>query len=117
MVREALARWGKIDILVNNAGMNRPAYLPDVKVEDFDAIFSLNVRAAFFAALLNNWPMGFYHPSTLVRDAMKRGIRGSDSMIRSITSASPGTSSWNCSATSRSGSGWSPRCGGSIPRR
>ncbi len=37
-------------ILVNNAGMNRPALLPDVKVEDFDAIFSLNVRAAFFAA-------------------------------------------------------------------
>jgi NAD(P)-dependent dehydrogenase (short-subunit alcohol dehydrogenase family) len=30
--------------------MNRPAYLPDVKVEDFDAIFALNVRAAFFMA-------------------------------------------------------------------
>ena len=30
--------------------MNRPALLPDVKVEDFDAIFALNVRAAFFVA-------------------------------------------------------------------
>jgi NAD(P)-dependent dehydrogenase (short-subunit alcohol dehydrogenase family) len=38
------------DILVNNAGTNRPAYLMDVKVEDFDAIFALNVRAAFFVA-------------------------------------------------------------------
>ena len=37
-------------ILVNSAGMNRPAYLPDVKVEDFDAIFALNARAAFFIA-------------------------------------------------------------------
>jgi NAD(P)-dependent dehydrogenase (short-subunit alcohol dehydrogenase family) len=37
-------------ILVNNAGTNRPAYLADVKVEDFDAIFALNVRAAFFIA-------------------------------------------------------------------
>ena len=37
-------------ILVNNAGTNRPAYLSDVKVEDFDAIFSLNVRAAYFMA-------------------------------------------------------------------
>jgi NAD(P)-dependent dehydrogenase (short-subunit alcohol dehydrogenase family) len=37
-------------ILVNNAGMNRPAYLADVTVEDFDAIFGLNVRAAFFVA-------------------------------------------------------------------
>ena len=37
-------------ILVNNAGTNRPAHLPDVKVEDFDAVFALNVRAAFFIA-------------------------------------------------------------------
>jgi len=38
------------DILINNAGTNRPAYLVDVKIEDFDYIFSLNVRAAFFLA-------------------------------------------------------------------
>jgi NAD(P)-dependent dehydrogenase (short-subunit alcohol dehydrogenase family) len=38
------------DVLVNNAGTNRPAMLVDVKVEDFDAIFALNVRAAFFMA-------------------------------------------------------------------
>jgi NAD(P)-dependent dehydrogenase (short-subunit alcohol dehydrogenase family) len=38
------------DILINNAGTNRPASLVDVKVEDFDYIFSLNVRAAFFLA-------------------------------------------------------------------
>ena len=25
--------------------------------------------AAFFAALLNNWPMGFYHPASLITDA------------------------------------------------
>ena len=37
-------------MLVNNAGMNRPAFLPDVTVEDFDAIMNLNVRAAFFMA-------------------------------------------------------------------
>jgi error-prone DNA polymerase len=30
--------------------------------------------AAFYAALLNQWPMGFYHPATLVRDAMRRGV-------------------------------------------
>ncbi|MBI4349440.1 MAG: error-prone DNA polymerase, partial [Elusimicrobia bacterium] len=30
--------------------------------------------AAFFAALLNAWPMGFYHPATLVKDAQRRGI-------------------------------------------
>jgi NAD(P)-dependent dehydrogenase (short-subunit alcohol dehydrogenase family) len=48
--RQAVARAKPFQILVNNAGMNRPAYLPDVKVEDFDAIFALNVRAAFFVS-------------------------------------------------------------------
>jgi error-prone DNA polymerase len=30
--------------------------------------------AAFYMALLNAWPMGFYHPATLVKDAQRRGI-------------------------------------------
>jgi NAD(P)-dependent dehydrogenase (short-subunit alcohol dehydrogenase family) len=47
-VRRAIAE--PFDVLVNNAGTNRPAPLVDVKVEDFDAIFALNVRAAFFMA-------------------------------------------------------------------
>ena len=38
------------DILVNNAGTNKPSPFVDVKVEDFDFVFSLNVRAAYFVA-------------------------------------------------------------------
>src|SRR5438445_8953062 len=49
-VRDALAAAEPYDILVNNAGTNRPAALAEVTVEDFDAIFALNVRAAFFVA-------------------------------------------------------------------
>jgi error-prone DNA polymerase len=30
--------------------------------------------AAFLATLLNNWPLGFYHPSTLVNDAARHGV-------------------------------------------
>jgi len=30
--------------------------------------------AAFVCALLNNQPMGFYHPSTLVKDAQRHGV-------------------------------------------
>ncbi|MFM8412927.1 MAG: OB-fold nucleic acid binding domain-containing protein, partial [Alphaproteobacteria bacterium] len=30
--------------------------------------------AAFVCALLNAWPMGFYHPSTLVKDAQRHGV-------------------------------------------
>lgn len=39
-----------IDILVNNAGMNRPQPFLDVTTNVFDAIFELNVKAAFFTA-------------------------------------------------------------------
>jgi len=31
--------------------------------------------AAFLCALLNNQPMGFYHPATLIRDAAQHGVR------------------------------------------
>lgn len=30
---------------------------------------------AFLIALLNAWPMGFYHPATLIRDAQRHGVR------------------------------------------
>ena len=49
-VRRTIAAVEPFQILVNNAGMNRPALLPDVTVADFDAIFALNVRAAYFVA-------------------------------------------------------------------
>ncbi|WP_027134105.1 SDR family NAD(P)-dependent oxidoreductase [Geminicoccus roseus] len=47
---EALARDEPFDIFVNNAGTNRPRSFVEVTVDDFDMIFGLNVRAAFFAA-------------------------------------------------------------------
>ena len=49
-VRTAIAAQPPFDILVNNAGTNRPAPFIDVKVEDFDFVFALNVRAAYFVA-------------------------------------------------------------------
>jgi len=49
-VRGAITKAEPFQVLVNNAGMNRPAYLPEVKIDDFDAVFALNVRAAFFMA-------------------------------------------------------------------
>ncbi len=49
-VRGAVAAAEPFDILFNNAGTNRPSMLVDVKVEDFDFVFNLNVRSAFFVA-------------------------------------------------------------------
>jgi NAD(P)-dependent dehydrogenase (short-subunit alcohol dehydrogenase family) len=49
-VRQMVAAREPFDILVNNAGSNRPGPFVDVKVEDFDYVMELNVRAAFFVA-------------------------------------------------------------------
>jgi len=49
-VRSMVAAAEPFDVLINNAGTNRPALLMDVKIEDFDFIMGLNVRAAFFMA-------------------------------------------------------------------
>lgn len=37
-------------ILVNNAGTNRPMAMTDVTSSDYDAVFDLNVKSAFFIA-------------------------------------------------------------------
>src|SRR3954447_20078319 len=39
------------------------------------AYLKAHFPAAFYTALLNNQPMGFYHPSTLVKGAQRRGVR------------------------------------------
>ncbi len=44
--------------------------------------------AAFYCALLNNWPMGFYHPASLVRDALHHSVE-----VRSIDVT---RSNWQC---------------------
>ncbi|HET7342970.1 MAG TPA: error-prone DNA polymerase, partial [Methylomirabilota bacterium] len=50
----------------------------------------LKVRhpAAFYAALLNNQPMGFYHAATIVKDAQRHGL-----VVRPIDAT---RSAWDC---------------------
>ena len=52
------------------------------------AYLKAHFPAAFYAALLNNQPMGFYHPATLVKDAQRRGVR--------FTSVDVQHSDWQC---------------------
>jgi error-prone DNA polymerase len=52
------------------------------------AFLIVRYRAAFTAALLNNQPMGFYSPATIVHDAQLHGVK-----VRPIDAAH---SSWNC---------------------
>ena len=49
-VRAFFAARPAFDVLVNNAATNRPMPMTEVEEEDFDAVMSLNVKAAFFIA-------------------------------------------------------------------
>lgn len=58
--------------------------------------------AAFLCALLNAWPMGFYHPATLIQDARRHGV--------AVLPVDVGVSSWAC-VLERQGTGWGVRLG------
>ncbi|MGH8848628.1 MAG: SDR family oxidoreductase, partial [Polaromonas sp.] len=49
-VAHAETEVGPIDILVNNSGVSRTQRLQDVGEEDYDFMFSTNVKGAFFVA-------------------------------------------------------------------
>src|SRR5271166_1695538 len=49
-VRAAITAQPPFDILANNAGTNRPRDFLEVTEDDYDAITTLNLRAAFFVA-------------------------------------------------------------------
>ena len=49
-VADFFATRPPFDILVNNAGMNRPGPMTDLTLSDYDAVFDLNVKAAYFVA-------------------------------------------------------------------
>ena len=52
------------------------------------AFLKVRYLGAFTAALLNNWPMGFYHPATIVKDAQRHGLR--------VLPVDVTCSEWNC---------------------
>jgi len=52
------------------------------------AYLKCHYLTAFTAAMLNNQPMGFYHPSTLIKDAERHGLR-----VKPIDAA---RSEWPC---------------------
>jgi error-prone DNA polymerase len=59
------------------------------------AYLKVHYPAAFYTALLNNQPMGFYHPATLVKDAQRRGVRFHPIDVQ--------VSNWDCTVESDGG--------------
>lgn len=47
LIKSTIDSFGRVDILVNNAGINRDGLLLRMKVEDWDAVLTTNLRGAF----------------------------------------------------------------------
>lgn len=62
--------WGAIDVLVNNAGCESVAHAVDLRLEEWDRIFNVNLRGAFICS----------------QEAGKRMIRDGGGVILNITS-------------------------------
>lgn len=48
LIRDTVARYGRIDILVNNAGIGGGACLADTSTQAFDEVMNVNLRGTFF---------------------------------------------------------------------
>ena len=59
LVRDVLARFGRIDILVNSAGMSgAPHNVLDFTDEKFELVTAVNLRAPFFLHARGRQPHG-----------------------------------------------------------
>lgn len=50
MVNTVVEKFGRLDILVNNAGIQIESPAHEIKIEDFDRVFSINLRGAYICA-------------------------------------------------------------------
>lgn len=47
MIKDVIARYGRLDILVNNAGITRDGLVMKMSEEDFDAVVAINLKGVF----------------------------------------------------------------------
>ena len=77
-MQATIAAAEPFDILVNNAGTNRPAPFLEVRIEDFDAVMGLNVRAAYFVAqAVAGRLVGAGRPGSIINISSQMGHVGS----------------------------------------
>ena len=97
-LREGMKRQGNADDAIEQIVQSIASFalygFPESHAASFallvyaSAYLKVHYPAAFYVALLNNQPMGFYNSATLVKDAQRRGVR--------FTGIDIQYSHWNC---------------------
>jgi gluconate 5-dehydrogenase len=75
-VEAMLARHGRFDILVGNAGLQQRAPLDQWRIEDWDRLQALNLRACFFLAQRAAVPMKKQRHGRMIFTSSITGLRG-----------------------------------------
>lgn len=52
IISETIEKYGRLDVLINNAAFAIPGSIESTRIEDYDAIFSTNVRGTFILTQL-----------------------------------------------------------------
>lgn len=78
LVRETVARWGRLDVVVNNAGFVRDKMFVNSSVDDWDAVLRVHLRGHFCIAR---------HAAAHWRDRSKAGERDGGRIINTTSGA------------------------------
>lgn len=81
MVERAIEEFGRIDVLVNNAGVWRGSLLVEMREEDWDAVFAVNVKGVFLCS------------QAVAKEMIKRK-RGKIINIASMAGKGSGVATW-----------------------
>lgn len=76
MVKEVVARFGRLDILVNNAGVTRDGLMLMMKDADWDAVLDTNLKGAFHCIRAAYKPMMKQRAGRIVNVSSIVGLRG-----------------------------------------
>jgi NAD(P)-dependent dehydrogenase (short-subunit alcohol dehydrogenase family) len=77
-VERCLGNGPPFQILVNNAGLNRPKMLVELQDEDIDAVFDLNVKAAFYVTrTITRGLLAADLPGSIINVSSQMGVVGS----------------------------------------
>ena len=76
MVKEVIAKFGRLDILVCNAGITRDNLALMIKEEDFDAVLDTNLKGAFYCMKAAYRPMMKQKYGRIVAMSSVVGLRG-----------------------------------------